>query len=190
MNKFKKAEKDYWRYKTLFALNAANYYNQAVLSSRCVKPSTLEEATRTASLIKLLCKEDVNPLSLIKSEEETTNEAINKFHKYANIVKLYPFDSRPLESFCRYYAHTGWEVSLLKCNINYIIYGSTVVRQHQIGEITKSEMDQSLNAVIQGCKRFFPFNKRIVFESLLQAISKFQEIENKVLSRKAKTHDV
>lgn len=183
--KTNKLEKDYQRAKTYFALVASHYFDKAVIKAKCAKPTTLEVAQNTSNLINFLFKADTNAYQFMTSVEETANESIKEYQNFQNAVSKCPYEKQILTSFAKWYAHSGFEVALLKCNIGYIIHFGLTIQERYMGIITEAEKLQTFANIIEPGKNRFTFHKGVVIQTFITTVEKFNEIEQKVEYRKS-----
>ncbi len=172
------------RSKTYFALTASHYFDKAVITAQCAKPTTFAEAQNTSNLINLFFKADTNPYQFMKPVEERANESIKEYQNYQKAVSICPFDKRVLNSFARWYTHTGFEVAMLKCNIGYIIHFGLTIQEKTNGKITEAEMWQTFANIIEAGDRMFTFHPGRVMRTFIKTVRKFNEIEMKISQRK------
>ncbi|HAQ18425.1 MAG TPA: hypothetical protein DCR40_04225 [Prolixibacteraceae bacterium] len=176
-------KRQFQRTKTYFAISASHYFDKAVITAQCAKPTTLAEAQNTSNLINLLFKADTNPYQFMTSIEETANESIKEYQNFQIAVSICPFEKRVLNSFAHWYAHTGFEVAMLKCNIGYIIHLGLAIQERNVGKITEHEMWQAFANIVEAGDDLFTFHPGLVIRTFLKTVAKFNEIEQKILKR-------
>lgn len=183
MNDLKKLKKQIQQSKTYFALIAAYHFNKAVLASQCAKPSTFQEAKFTSDMINFFFKKETTPYEFMRSVEERVNESIKSYQEYQKAVSLCPFEKQALSSFAHWYSYSGFQSAMLKCNIGYIIHFGLTILEHKGGMITETEMLDTFERIISAGEDMFTFCPRLVKQTFLKAVVKFEEIESKVFSR-------
>lgn len=171
------------RVTTFYALITAYKLDQAILNSHLAKKTTLQEAQKTSEFINFFWKAETTPYEFMVPIEEHSNKAIDHFNNYKLFLQRWPNEKRVLESFCKWYVNTGWEASMLKCNMNYILYGGIAVQDYTEGNVSKQELDKCLESVAEAGKRFFSFNPKGILRSFTQASNKLVEIEDKIYLR-------
>jgi predicted phosphoadenosine phosphosulfate sulfurtransferase len=177
-------KRQYQRTKTYFALTASHYFDQAVLTAQCAKPTTFEQAKSTSDKVNFFFKRDTTAYDFMQSVEETVNKSIQEYENFQTAVSIYPFEKRSLTSFAKWYAHSGFEVAMLKCNIGYIIHFGLAIQERNIGKITEHEMWQTFANIVEAGDDLFTFHPGLVMKTFLKTVAKFEEIENKVMQRK------
>lgn len=178
-------KRQYQRTKTYFALTASHYFDKAVITAQCAKPTTFAEAQNTSNLINFFFKADTNPYQFMKPVEETVNDSINEFQNFQKAVSICPYEKQIIISFAKWYAHSGFEVAMLKCNIGYIIHFGLTIQERNVGKITDAEMWQTFANIIEAGESMFTFHPRRVMRTFVKTVKKFNEIERKVESRKS-----
>ena len=181
-----KIRKQLLRSKCFYALLSAHSLNKAILNAKCVKPTSIDEAQGTSDFINSLFQAETTPYDFIKSIDETANNAIDNFNNYNDSLLIWAYDRRVLESFCKYYVNTGWDVSLLKCQIQYILYCGLAIQKHDAGNITKQELSEYIRSVAESGRTRFSFKPIQIIRSFNDAVNLFQIIEKKVELRKFK----
>jgi hypothetical protein len=177
-------KRQYQRTKTYFALTASHYFDLAVIKAQCAKPTTLSEAQNTSNLINFLFKADTNPYEFMKPVEEIVNESIKEYQNFQKAVSMCPYEKRILTSFANWYAHSGFDVSMLKCNIGYIIHFGLAIQERNVGKITEAEMWQTFANIIEAGDSLFTFYPGSVMRTFVKTVRKFNEIEQKIELRK------
>lgn len=171
------------RTKTFQALVAAHSLDSAIISSHCAKKTTLPEAQRTSDFINFLFQAETTPYEFMNSIEETSNKSIEQYNVYKLSLQNWSTDKRILESFCKWYTNTGWEASMLKCNMNYILYCGIPIQQYYLEMISKKEMIECIDSVSKAGNRFFSFKPIWILRAFTQASNKLAEIEEKIYFR-------
>ena len=177
MNELVKLKKQFLRSKCFYALLSAHSLDKAILNSKCTKPTSLDEAQNTSNLINLLFQAETTPYQFMKSVNETSNKAIYNFNNYNDSLLNWTYNRRVLESFCKYYVNTGWDVSLLKCQIQYILYCGLAIQKHDAGNITKQELSEYIRSVAESGRTRFSFKPIQIIRSFNDAVNLFQIIE-------------
>ena len=177
-------KRQHQRTKTYFAICASHSFDKAVITAQCAKPITLAEAQNTSNLINFLFKTDTNPYEFMKPVEESVNESIKEYQNYQDAVSICPYDKRILNSFAHWYAHSGFEVAMLKCNVGYIIQFGLTIQEWNIGKITEAEMWQTFANIVEVGDSLFTFQPGRVMRTFLKTVRKFNEIEQKIELRK------
>lgn len=177
-------KRQYQRTKTYFALTASHYFDLSVIKAQCAKPTTLAEAQNTSNLINFLFKADTNPYQFMKPVEETVNDSINEYQNFQKAVSICPYEKQIIISFAKWYAHSGFEVAMLKCNIGYIIHFGLTIQQRKLGMITELEMLQTFANIIEAGDDLFTFHPGLVMRTFVKTVRKFNEIERKIELRK------
>lgn len=175
------------RSKTLFALIAAHSLDMALISSHSVKnPATLEEAQRTSDMINYFYQENTSAFDFIKPVEDSVNKTIDNYNVFKSAIQKCPFEKQVLEGFCKYYSNTGWDISMWKCQINYIIYIGLAIQEHYLGNVTQDQLQESIDCVAKSGQKFFSFKPQWILRSFAEANNKLIEIEQKIQTRKIK----
>jgi len=177
-------KRQFQRTKTYFALTASHYFDKAVITAQCVKPTTLAEAQNTSNLINFLFKAETNPYQFMKPVEETVNDSIHEYQNFQKAVSIYPCDKRVLNSFAHWYAHSGFEVAMLKCNIGYIIQFGITIQERNLKMITEREMWQVFANIVEAGDDLFTFYPGLVLRTFLKSVTKFNQIEQKIENRR------
>lgn len=180
----KRSRKKFQRSKCFLALIAAHSLDKAIIQSHCAKPTNLKDAQNISDFINFIYQVETTPYEFMKSIEETSDNAIDNFNNYNDALKIWTYDRRVLEGFCKYYTNTGWDISLWKCQIQYILYCGMAIQQRDAGNITEQELEDYIKSVAEAGKTFFSFKPRSIMRSFNDAVAKFEEIENKVEQRK------
>lgn len=188
MNTLKNTRQKLARAKAFYVLAAAHSLDKAIISSHCANhQNTLEHAQDISDQINFFWKAETTPYHFMKPIDETVNKSIEQFTIYQNAVNNYPFEKRAIESFCKWFVNTGWDASMIKCNMNYILYGGLAIQEFEKGKIDNKELSDSINAVIDAGQRFFTYKSMRVLRAFTQATNKLIEIENKIESRNSFT---
>ncbi|HAQ18426.1 MAG TPA: hypothetical protein DCR40_04230 [Prolixibacteraceae bacterium] len=175
--------KNHAKIKTFQALIAAHSLDHAIISSHCAKKTTLPEAQKTSDFINFLFQAETTPFEFMNSIEDTSNKSIEEYNVYKLVLQNWSTDKRILESFCKWYVNTGWEASMLKCNMNYILYCGIAIQQHYLEMISKKELLECIDSVSKAGNRFFSFKPMWILRAFTQASNKLVEIEDKIYLR-------
>lgn len=181
----KKNRKQLLRSKCFFALLSAHSLDKAIINAHCAKPTSLKDAQQNSDFINFIFQVETTPFEFMKSIDETSNKAIDNFNNYNDSLQIWPYDRRVLESFCKYYANTGWDISLLKCQIQYILYCGMAIQQRDAGNITEQELSGCIKSVAEAGKTYFSFKPRRIMRSFNEAVALFQNTEQKIEMRKS-----
>ena len=180
-------DKDEDRMKVLNVLMAANCYDTACMFSCFAKRSnTIVGAQEIAKIIQSFSGKNMSEFYRIKLTEDYSNNAIQSFEVYTNAAKIYPFDARALESFCKFYAHAGYEFNVWKWQADYIIGIGLAFLGYSLGKITSNERDERINTVKSSEMCVFRYSPSLVLRSFASISAKFKEIEAKVKNRNSK----
>jgi hypothetical protein len=177
--------RQFQRTKTYFALTASHYFDKAMIHAQCAKPTMLSEAQKTSNLINFLFKAETSPYDFMKPVEEIANESIQEYQNFQKAVSICPYEKQILTSFAKWYAHSGFEVAMLKCNIGYIIHIGLAIQERNIGKITETEMWQTFANIIEAGDNLFTFHPGGIMRTFLKTVRKFNEIEQKIELRKS-----
>lgn len=178
-------KRQFQRTKTYFALTASHYFDKAVITAQCAKPTTLAEAQNTSNLINFLFKVDTNPYQFMKPVEEPVNESIKEYQNFQKAVSICPYEKQIIISFAKWYAHSGFEVAMLKCNVGFIIHFGLAIQERNVGKITETEMLQTFANIIEAGENLFTFHPGRVMRTFVKTVTKFNEIECKIAMRKS-----
>lgn len=179
-----KIERQYQRSKTLLALNASHQLNKAVITAKCARTTTFKEAKFTSDMVNFFFKRDTTPYEFMESVEENANKSIKEYENFQKAVSICPYEKQVLTSFAKWYAHSGFEVAMLKCNIGYIIHFGLELQKRNLGMITETEMWQSFANIIEAGDNLFTFHPGRVMRTFLRTVWKFNEIEQKIELRR------
>lgn len=135
-------------------------------------------------MVNFLYKESTSAYDFMKPVEEDVNKAIDNYNVFKSAIQKCPFEKKVLESFCKYYSNTGWDISMWKCQINYIIYIGLAVQEHYLGRLSEEELFESIKCIEESGERFFSFKPKWILRSFAEAMNKLIEIEDKVVTRK------
>lgn len=175
------------RTNTYLALMTSHYFDKAVHSAKCEKPTTLEQAKFMSDMVNFFFTRDTEPAEFMESVEGNANKSIEEFQNFQKAVSNCPYDKRVLKSFALWYAHLSFEVSELKCNLGYVISFGLTIQERNNGKISETEMLQAIAKLIKAGDNLFPFHPGLVMRAFIETVKKFEEIEQKVkLRRKIK----
>jgi hypothetical protein len=132
-----------------------------------------------------LFKAETSPYDFMKPVEEIANESIQEYQNFQKAVSICPYEKQILTSFAKWYAHSGFEVAMLKCNIGYIIHIGLAIQERNIGKITETEMWQTFANIIEAGDNLFTFHPGGIMRTFLKTVRKFNEIEQKIELRKS-----
>lgn len=184
LREINKVKKRLLRSKCFYALLSAHSLDKAMINAHCAKPTSLKEAQNTSDFINFLFQTETTPYEFMKSVDETVNKSIDNYNNYNDSLLVWAYDRRVLESFCKYYVNTGWGISRLKCQIQYILYCGMAIQQHDAGNISEQELSGCFKSLGESGKTFFSFKPRRIMRSFNDAVALFQKIEQKVELRK------
>jgi hypothetical protein len=170
--------------KCFICLQAAHCLDKALLKGELATPTTIKEAEHTAQFISFLFNREVNPLAFIRPVETTIDESIEEYNDYKRFLQSYPYDRHVMESFSKWYTHTGFETVFLKCNMMYIIHFGHAICEKNLKLINDDQLIERFNEIIKAGKAIFGCRPKTIMQAFLKAVSKFDEIENKIHIRK------
>lgn len=179
-------KRQYQRAKTYYALMASSYFDKAVHSAKCDKPNTFEQAKYTSDMVNFFFKRDTTPAEFMNSVEDTSNKSIEEYQNFKKAVSICPFDKRALSGFAHWYSSMDFEVSDTKCHLGYIISFGLTIQEKNNGNLSEPEMLQAIANLIKSGDNLFPFHPRLVRRAFIEAVKKFEEIEQKVKLRRTK----
>lgn len=179
-------DKKYDQICTYYALIASHHFDKALIHAKCARPLSLDEAEKTSALINFIFSKETSPLEFLQPVDQKANEAIDCFQHYQNAKTKCMFDQRVLEGFAKWYANSGFEVAMIKCNIGYLLYIGWAILEFRSGKISEKQRDEIIEEIVRPENNIFSFRAGRVRKSFVEAFLKFREIENKVASRKQK----
>jgi hypothetical protein len=187
MNDCKKVEKTCRRMNCLYSLHLAHHLYKAQIKGQCANESTLKEAREISNLINFLFdKKQTTPYDFMKPIDRVINESIDEYEKYKEGVNKWPFNKRLLESFSKWYASSLPDTSMLKCNMIYILEIGKAVIQKETGAYNDLQFNNRKDEVINIGSSIFGYYPRAIMKSFVNAVLKFNEIEQKIEAREEK----
>lgn len=176
-------DRNYHRVCTYYALSASFNLERAVVHARCARPTTLKEAQNVSKLINTIFGKNTTPYEFMHPVDQVANESVEYFEHYRNALSKCMFDQRILDGFAKWYVHSGFETAFLKCNIGFILYIGLAMIENANGTISKKEMDDFIENVMNNENNLFSFNAKRVKRAFSEASLMLKKIEDKILIR-------
>lgn len=184
-----KAENKGRRIKCLLSLDVAHHLYKAQLHGQSANKTTLKEAEDTSNLINFLFgKKQTTPYEFMKPIDTVVDESIDEYIKYKEGVLRWPFNKRVLESFSMWYAGSLSETAMLKCNMMYILNIGEAIIQRESGVYNDLQVKNHIDQVRDVGSSIFGYYPKSIRKSFVNAMLKFNEIEQKIEARKEKVY--
>lgn len=184
MGDSERLNKDEERMKILNVVMAAHCYDMACMFGHFVeRSSTIAGAKEVANIIQSFNGKNLSEYYRIKLTEDYSENALNCFEAYKSAKQIYPFEERALESFCKYYAHAGYDFKVWKFNSDYIIGIGMAALGYYLSKISKKQRDDRIDKVTSSESCVFSYSPSLVLRSFVAISAKYKEIETKVTNR-------
>ncbi len=187
-NEKSKLHKDVLKLKTLICIQAAHHYDTALLYKESSKNTSLTEAEEVSKFINRFipnANKKTNPYEFIRVPEVEINKAIDEYNRYKELLLIYPDEVRLIESFVKWYVHSGPNRSTaeIKFNVLFISFIGELMTLKSIHKLTQKDCDEAINIIMNQENIYFSFNMIRIKRAFIQAYLKMKEIKGKVEAR-------
>ena len=150
------------------------------------RSSTIAGAKEVANIIQSFNGKNLSEYYRMKLTEDYADNAVKCFEAYKSAKQIYPFEERALESFCKYYAHAGYDFKVWKFNSDYIIGIGLATLGYYLGKISNKQRDDRIDTVTSSESCVFSYSPSLVLRSFVAISAKYKEIETKATNRNSK----
>lgn len=167
----------------LYILSEAYFKYQMFYLNQCMVNNNTDYKTAesTSMLINTIFNGQTSPADFIKTEDEATNEVIEKYKDYQKFLDKTNLDKSIVDAFCKASEHSFR--TTLKINSTGFSYQIIALIHYNNGNITKEQLQDALVDYCIFTKKTKKLNTKL-FKSTVTSIEKlYTEILNKKISR-------